>query len=125
MVTLLYSSNFFVVGDGIQLAPEVFKKAGNVQPVGESMVDVEGHRDLDPTVLLPVLAPGDPGMAVPRHTAGKLDLHVGEPGDAGDEEVVQDVSPFRQDALFDSGGLVGLALGAERADVGVPPSTST
>ena len=45
----------------------------------------------------------------PRHTAGKLDLHVGEPRDAGDEEVVQDIAALRQDTLLDGGGLVGLA----------------
>ena len=97
---------------------EVFKEAGNVQTVRQGVVDIEGHGDLDAAILIPVLAPGDPGMAVPRHAAWELDLHVGEPGDAGDEEVVQDVAVLRQDALLDGGGLVGLALGAERAEIG-------
>ena len=40
VVTLLYSSNFFVIGDGIQLTPEVFKEAGNVPAVGQGVVAV-------------------------------------------------------------------------------------
>ena len=93
-----------------QFPVQVPVEPGHVPAVRQSVVDEQGHRQRYSAVFLGEFSPGEPGIAVVPADAGVLDLGVGQPGQAGDEEVVQGIAGLLQFVLFQGRLLLPLPL---------------